>query len=289
MKQLICSILFFMTISNQIIAQEVIKLYNTIPDEGTTNVQPEVRDSNSFVINISDPRLYAYFASKESASGAAVIIFPGGGYKGISVKKEGEEIARWFNSLGVSAFILYYRMPNGNNEIPLEDAQMALKIVKKGAKKWNIQKDKIGIMGFSAGGHLASTVGTHFKNKVQRPDFMILAYPVVTMNKGLTHGGSRTNLLGKNPSDEMVSHFSNELQVTKKTPPTFIVHAIDDKVVPIANSEQFLASLKNKNIPAELHKFDVGGHGFGMRKRGIPVDNWSDLLKVWLQNNKLIK
>lgn len=289
MRCLFFSILFFMVLSNQIIAQEVIKLYKTVPVVSVSQVLAEAKDSNSFVTNISEPRMYAYFAPKEIATGAAVIICPGGGYRGISVKKEGEEFAEWFNKLGISAFVLYYRMPNGNHEIPLKDAQTALKIVRKGARKWNIQKDKIGIMGFSAGGHLASTVGTHFKNKMQRPDFMILAYPVVTMKNELTHAGSRNNLLGKSPTDELVNLFSNELQVTKKTPPTFLVHAIDDKAVPIANSELILKALQEKNVPAELHKYDVGGHGFGMIKRKIPLDNWTDLLMTWLQNNKLIK
>ena len=144
-------------------------------------------------------------------------------------------------------------------------------------------------MGFSAGGHLASTVGTHFTTKEERPAFMILGYPVVTMKKELTHGGSRRNLLGDEPSDEVVNLYSNELQVTRKTPPTFIVHANDDKVVPVKNSLQLYQALQDKKIISELDTFAVGGHGFGMRKRGIPVDNWTDLLKKWLITNKLIK
>jgi len=270
-------------------AQEEIKIYKNAPKESNGITEPESKDKNDFINNISIARMYAYIVPATAATGAAVLICPGGGYSGVSVKKEGEEIAKWFNELGVTAFVLYYRMPNGHDMIPLTDAQKALKIIHKRAKEWNLDQNKIGIMGFSAGGHLASTVGTHFKTKVQRPDFMILAYPVVTMNKELTHGGSRNNLLGQNPSEELVKLYSNELQVTKSTPPTFIVHAIDDNVVPIANSEQFLKALQDQNVPAELHKFDVGGHGFGMRQRGIPVDNWPDLLKSWLLTNKLIK
>ncbi len=144
-------------------------------------------------------------------------------------------------------------------------------------------------MGFSAGGHLASTVGTHFKTKIERPAFMILGYPVISMKKGLTHGGSRKNLLGENPTKEIEELYSNELQVTTKTPPTFIVHASDDNVVPIQNSKKFYEALQDKKVVAELDTFAVGGHGFGMRKRGLPVDNWTDLLKIWLQKNKLIK
>lgn len=287
MKHILFLFLGLMTVFANLTAQEEIKIYKSGPKESNGITEPEVKDKNGFVTNISDARMYAYIAPKETATGAAVLICPGGGYYGISVDKEGFEIAAWFNQLGISAFVLYYRMPNGHDQIPLLDAQNALKIIRKGAKKWNVDAHKIGIMGFSAGGHLASTVGTHFKSKVQRPDFMILAYPVVTMKKELTHGGSRENLLGKSPSEELVSLYSNELQITKKTPPTFIVHAIDDKTVPIANSEHLLKALQDHNIPAEFHKFDVGGHGFGMRKRDIPVDNWPDLLKTWLKTNKL--
>jgi acetyl esterase/lipase len=227
--------------------------------------------------------------NKEKASGTAVLICPGGGYSGVSMIKEGSEIAKWFNELGVSAFVLYYRMPNGHSLVPLTDAQTALGIIHQHAKEWNIAATKIGIMGFSAGGHLASTVGTHFKTKEQRPAFMILGYPVVTMKNELTHAGSRKNLLGDNPSEEIINLYSNELQVTNNTPPTFIVHATDDKTVPVKNSVQLYEALKNHKIVTELDTFAVGGHGFGMRKRGIPVDNWPELLQKWLKANVLIK
>ncbi|MDD4967891.1 MAG: alpha/beta hydrolase [Paludibacter sp.] len=288
MKQLIFSGLFLMVFFCSISAQEEIKLYKDGPKESNGITAVEAKDKNSFVTNITDPRMYAYIAPKELATGAAVIICPGGGYSGVSVEKEGFKIAKWFNQLGISAFVLFYRMPNGHYEIPLKDAQVAFQIIHDNAKKWNINKRKIGVMGFSAGGHLASTVGTHFNSKINRPSFMILCYPVVTMNKETTHLGSRTNLIGNNPSDDLVKLYSNELQVTKKTPPTFIVHSIDDKTVPIVNSENMLKALQEKKVPAELHKFDIGGHGFGMLVRGLPVDNWPDLLKTWLKANKLI-
>ncbi len=288
MKQLIFSIIVLLSFCNTLVAQEEIKLYQNGPAESNNITAAEVMLQGDFVINITNPRMYFYQASKDKNTGTAVLICPGGGYAGISAIKEGAEIAKWFNEVGVNAFVLYYRMPNGHTEIPLKDAQTALEIIKHGAKKWNLERGKIGIMGFSAGGHLASTVGTHFRTKLQRPDFMILLYPVVTMDKDLTHLGSRENLLGKNPANELVSLYSNELQVTKNTPSTFIVHALDDKVVPIENSKQLLKALHDKKVHAELHTFDIGGHGFGMRKQGIPVDNWSDLLKAWLKSNKLI-
>jgi len=288
MKQLFISLIVLLAFSPRLMAQEEIKLYQNEPKESNGITVPESYRDPEFVINTSEPRMFVYPAAKEIANGTAVVICPGGGYVGVAQIKEGSEIAKWFNDLGVTAFVLYYRMPNGHACIPLTDAQTALKIIHQRAKDWNINKNKIGIMGFSAGGHLASTVGTHFKKKTERPAFMILAYPVVTMNKELTHGGSRENLLGKEPSAELVRLYSNELQVTKRTPPTFIVHAKDDGVVPIANSENLLKALKEKNVPAELHTFDVGGHGFGMRKKGIPADTWPDLLKTWLKENKLI-
>ena len=269
-------------------SQEEIKLYPNGPTESNELKTEEKWRDKDFLLDISEPRMYAYPASKENNCGTAVLICPGGGYSGVSAVKEGAEIAKWFNELGVSAFVLYYRMPNGHYEIPLKDAQTALSIIHKRAREWKINKKKIGIMGFSAGGHLASTVGTHFKTKAERPAFMLLAYPVVTMNKDLTHKGSRDNLLGKNPSDELVKLYSNELQVNKQTPPTFIIHTRDDGAVPIANSENLLEALQKNKVPAKLVTYDEGGHGFGMRKKGIPVENWPQEMKAWLTERKLI-
>ena len=280
---------FFTVNFFMILAQEKIMLYpEGLAESNEIKVTESFRDPE-FIINISEPRMLVFPAPKEKSCGTAVLICPGGGYSGVSQIKEGSEIAKWFNNLGVSAFVLYYRMPNGHHEIPLKDAQTAFNIIQQRAKEWNINKKKIGIMGFSAGGHLASTVGTHFKTKNERPAFMILGYPVVTMDKELTHAGSRKNLLGMNPSDDLVKLYSNELQVTKKTPPTFIVHAKDDKTVPIANSEQLFKALQQNKVPAEFQIFEIGGHGFGMRKNGIPADNWDELLKTWLVKQKLIQ
>lgn len=289
MTRLIFTAFFSLLVFQMTFAQEEIKLYPNGAAESNELQVPESFRDKEFIVDISEARMYAYPAAKEKANGTAVLICPGGGYSGVSQIKEGSEIAKWFNDLGVTAFVLYYRMPNGHPEIPLKDAQTALSIIHQRAKEWSIKKNKIGIMGFSAGGHLASTAGTHFKTKMQRPAFMILGYPVVTMDKTLTHGGSRKNLLGTNPSEEMVKLYSNELQVTKKTPPTFIVHAKDDGAVPIANSENLLKALQANKVSAELQVYDIGGHGFGMRKKNIPADNWSEVLKAWLIKQNLIK
>ena len=280
------SLLALLLLSLIAMAQEKIMLY----PEGATDCNeltvPESYRDPEFIVNISQPRMLVFPAAKEKANGTAVLICPGGGYSGVSQIKEGEEFARWFNEMGISAFVLYYRMPNGHTEIPLRDAQKAMSIIRERAKEWNIKKSKIGIMGFSAGGHLASTVGTHFKNKAERPAFMILGYPVVTMDAKLTHGGSRTNLLGKKPTEEMVKRYSNELQVTKKTPPTFIVHAKDDGAVPIANSENMAKALEANNVPVKLVVYDKGGHGFGMRRKDIPVKEWPEELRKWMREMK---
>lgn len=270
-------------------AQEEIKLYPKGPKENNELKKAEAFADAEFIVDITDARMYAYPAPADKANGTAVVICPGGGYVGVSQIKEGSEIAAWFNQLGVSAFVLYYRMPNGHYNVPLTDAQTALSLIRKDAKKWKIDKNKIGIMGFSAGGHLAATAGTHFKNKQQRPAFMILIYPVITMDGSYTHAGSRNSLLGAQPSAELVRLFSNELQVKKNNPPAFLVHAIDDGVVPVANSRNMLKALQQMNVPAEYQEYDLGGHGFGMRKKNLPVDNWPEMLKAWLVKQKLVK
>ena len=287
MKQILFLVMIAM-ISSLLKAQQEIKLYPNGPKESNQIATPEKYRDPEFLMDISEPRMIAFPVAKEKTTGTAVVICPGGGYSGVSIFKEGSEFAKWFNDLGVSAFVLYYRMPNGHTTVPLTDARTALKIVRDRATEWNIDKNKIGIMGFSAGGHLASTVGTHFDTPEQRPAFVILGYPVVTMDSTFTHKGSRRNLLGKKPTEELVKLYSNELQVTKNTPPTFIVHATDDKTVPVLNSVQLYKALQDHKIVSELDTFAVGGHGFGMRKRGIPVDNWPELLKNWLKTNKLI-
>ncbi|MFZ4581817.1 MAG: alpha/beta hydrolase [Paludibacter sp.] len=282
------SLIITFFIATTVMSQEKILLYpNGVKESNELQVAESFRDKE-FIINISEARMLAFPAAKDSANGSAVLICPGGGYSGVSQIKEGEEFARWFNKMGVSAFVLYYRMPNGHHEIPLKDAQTAMSIIRDRAKEWKINKNKIGILGFSAGGHLASTVGTHFKTKAERPAFMLLGYPVVTMDSATTHKGSRNNLLGKKPTEELVKLYSNELQVTKKTPPTFIVHAKDDGAVPIANSENLKKALEAHKIPVKLVIYDKGGHGFGMRKRGIPADNWPEELKSWMKDKGII-
>jgi acetyl esterase/lipase len=251
--------------------------------------------------NISDPTLDMYPAPNEISNGTAVIICPGGGYWVLAIKHEGSRVAAWLNSFGITAFVLNYRLPNetimDNKSIgPLQDAQEAMRTIRRHAKEWKINPDKIGIMGFSAGGHLASTISTHFNEKVYehtdttsaRPDFSILIYPVISMDSAITHMGSRINLLGKNPSKELINHFSNELQVNKNTPPAFLVHSLDDDAVPVQNSINYALALKKFKIPCELHLYESGGHGYGLGRSNDTEHTWPEACKKWLQARGLL-
>ena len=281
MKFYLISIMLMMA-TFMLVAQEKIELYPNGVRESNGIEATEKYDRPDFVVNISQPRML-YFPAAENPGGVAVVICPGGGYRGLADDKEGTEIARWFNSKGVSAFVLYYRMPNKQYEIPLKDALTAIELVRKNAKVYGINKKRIGIMGFSAGGHLASTAGTQFTSSKNRPDFMILGYPVISMKAGVTHSGSRSLLIGNKPDTALVQRFSNEERVSRKTPPTFLFHARDDKAVPLENSTLFVAALNRYKVPNELHVFEKGGHGFGMRPTNPETDQWPELLDKWLK------
>jgi len=246
--------------------------------------------------SVVNPSLTMYPAPEAKATGTAVVICPGGAYWGMAVKHEGSQVAKWLNSLGITAFVLKYRLPDdsimANKTIgPMQDGQRAIRIVRSHAKEWGINPDKIGIMGFSAGGHLASTLSTHFNEKVYqsedstsaRPDFSLLIYPVISMDLTITHWGSRENLLGKNPSPELVKHFSNELQVNEQTPPAFLALSIDDDAVPVQNSISYALALKKFKIPCELHLYQSGGHGYGMGKPANTEGTWPEACRKWLE------
>lgn len=252
------------------------------------------------VEDVTNPMLTVFLPSKEKATGASVIICPGGGYRILAIDHEGYEFARWFNERGIAAFVLKYRLPNDEamdhkEIVPLMDTQQAFRIVRKNAKKWKVDPNKVGILGFSAGGHLASTAGTHFMDIVGgikdttnvRPDFMILGYPVITFDPAYYHGGSRRALIGEHPTMEMVDRFSNEKRVTDLTPPTFLVHATDDGSVPVENSIHFYLALRKHGIPAEMHIYEQGGHGFGMGHDKGDVGTWTDRLEAWLVRMEL--
>jgi acetyl esterase/lipase len=242
-----------------------------------------------------DARITVY--KPEKGNGAAIVICPGGGYGGLAVEPEGHGIAKWLNRHGITGIVLEYRLPAGRSHVPLLDAQRALRTVRSNAKAWEIDPAKIGIMGFSAGGHLASTAGTHFDDgdpKAEdpiervgcRPDVMVLIYPVITMGEK-THGGSKNNLLGKNPDAKLVELFSNEKQVTPKTPPAFLAHAKDDRAVVPENSKAFSEALQAQKIKVKYLELPSGGHGLNGYK-GEMWDAWQTQSLAWLADLKFI-
>ncbi|WP_207423726.1 alpha/beta hydrolase [Desertivirga brevis] len=250
---------------------------------------------------VSKPTLEIYLPKKDKATGAAVVIVPGGGYRIVSYSHEGTNIAAEFNKMGIAAFVLKYRLPSDkimhDKTIgPLQDAQQAIKLVRSRAKEWGIDTAKVGIIGFSAGGHLASTAGTHFTKAVidnkeninLRPDFMVLVYPVISLSDELMHKGSRDNLIGSSPSQELSNLYSNDTQVSPQTPPTMLIHAGDDKTVKVQNSIKFYEALLKNNVSGEMHIYPKGGHGFGLAPDRTP-DWWTDRVENWLKGLGFIK
>ncbi|MEN8230282.1 MAG: alpha/beta hydrolase [Bacteroidota bacterium] len=280
-------------------AQQEIPLYTGgIPNSRVTpDKEKKVfnADVDTILSEVSRPTLRIYLPSNEKANGTGVIICPGGGYHNLCIEMEGNRIAKAFNDFGVAAFVLKYRLPSDKTMVdksiaPLQDAQQAIKIVRDKAIEWNINPQKIGIMGFSAGGHLAATAGTHFNNELidnkedsnLRPDFMILVYPVISFTDSIGHIGSREYLLGKSPTKEQILFFSNEYHVSSSTPPTFITHAGDDTVVSIANSLHFYEALNNNLVPAALHIYSSGDHGY---LKQPPFEEWFGRCVYWIKNN----
>ncbi|MDR0394463.1 MAG: alpha/beta hydrolase [Tannerella sp.] len=266
-------------------AQKIVKLWDGDPPVSNDIKGEEiVRDGKTSISNVSVPELEIYLSEKSKATGMAVIVCPGGGYAGLAYDHEGLMVARWLNKEGIAAFILKYRMPNGHKEVPLDDAQQAIRHVREQAGAYGVNPSKIGICGFSAGGHLASTASTHFTTAgtSARPDFSILFYPVITMTER-THGGSRHNLLGENPSKADLHRFSNEKQVNVNTPPAIILLSDDDKVVLPENSLSYYKALKQNDIPATMYIFPTGGHGWGFRDTYEYHSQMTDLLSKWLK------
>ncbi|HQZ97452.1 MAG TPA: alpha/beta hydrolase [Pyrinomonadaceae bacterium] len=239
------------------------------------------------------PTITPFVAPKETATGASVLVLPGGGYTRLSDVKEGSDIAKWLNSLGISAFVLKYRLgPRYNQPNPLLDAARAMRTVRARSKEFGVDSNRIAILGFSAGGHLASTLGTHFdagkadaRDEIDRmssrPDAMILLYPVITMGE-FTHAGSKKYLLGENPTPELIKLYSNELQVTKETPPTFIMHTMTDASVPVENAMLFAAALRKNSVPFEFHLYEQGPHGVGLAPTNPYLASWAARCADWL-------
>lgn len=242
------------------------------------------------------PWMTPYLPAKDKATGTAIVVCPGGGYAHIAMEHEGKAVAEWLNGIGVAAFVLKYRHHGTGygHPAPLLDVQRALRVVRSRAEEFGIKPDRIGVMGFSAGGHLACSSGTHFVPGVSsaedpvdrvssRPDFMVLVYPVITFTESFMHRGSRNNLIGEKPDEGLIVDLSNERQVTDKTPPTFLVHTDEDRGVPSENSISFYLALRKAKVPAEMHIFEKGPHGFGVGKPELAASKWPDLCETWMR------
>ncbi|SFD11272.1 alpha/beta hydrolase [Algibacter pectinivorans] len=299
MKSYICLCFLFLIAFSTMAQNEILNLWETIPNHKHTaeNEGVEIKDVKRVFLT-KTPTIEVFLPSKRSLNGKAVLICPGGGYRYLAYDWEGTDVAKWLNSKGIAAFVLKSRLPLSKSlitphEAPLQDAQRAIRLLRANADKWHINPNKIGVIGFSAGGHLASTLGTQFDApnsfKEQsmdtisaRPDFVALIYPVITMQDDFTHKGSQTNLLGSNPDDALKARFSNELQVTKDTPPTFLVHAGDDMVVPVENSLKLYNALKINGIKTEMHIYPYGSHGFGLAIGQGYLESWTNRFYDWL-------
>ena len=282
MKTILVTALLIMTTS--LCAQKPIELPlwpNGAPNSNELKGDEQEMD-NGRVSNIKNPDITIYRA--ENPNGMAVIMCPGGGYARLAMNHEGHDMAPWFNTQGITYVVLKYRMPNGHKEVPFSDVEQAIRLVRQHAAEWNINPAKVGIMGASAGGHLASTLATHYTSKETRPDFQILLYPVITMDANFTHAGSRENLITKNPSADLIAKYSNELQVNAQTPQAFIALSSDDKAVLPQNSINYYLALLKHNVPATMHIYPTGGHGWGFRDNFTYKRQWTDELEKWLRN-----
>jgi len=284
MKCISFAFIFFISMITS--AQQIFPLYDgDIPNSKLVKNEEYTDTSEGILVvhKITRPTITVYLPPKEKATKTAVIIYPGGGYWIVAAGHEGSDVAKKFNEMGITAFVVKYRIPDSTTMVdkeigPLQDAQRAILYVRENAALWGIDKSRIGIMGFSAGGHLASTAGTHFKksyinnpnNTSLRPDFMVLVYPVISFTDSIGHIGSRDQLIGKNPSQEKIKEYSNELQITKETPPTFLVHAQDDDVVNVKNTLLFADSLHARKINNGSYIYHKGGHGFGLKTQPAP-------------------
>ena len=268
------------TISLSVTAQQKIEL--SVWPEGAPNTngitEDETEKRANRPTNVTTPTLTVYVAKQPN--GKAIIACPGGGYVHLAMDHEGHDMAAWFNAQGITYAVLKYRMPNEHHEVPLSDALQAIRILREHSDEWHIKN--IGIMGSSAGGHLASTAATHYTED-SRPDFQILFYPVISMDLDICHKGSRERLIGKNPTEELITLYSNELQVTQHTPPAFIMHSSDDRTVPVENSIRYYQALVKNKVHASLHCYPVGGHGWGYNDSFKYKRQWTDELEKWLR------
>ncbi len=287
-----------LTVTSAFAANTVIPLW----PEGVPNAKPSLGEEHleqGHISNVSIPTLTFYGPAIDRPNGTAVIICPGGGYTRLSTEREGVQYANWLSTLGVTSFVLKYRMAEFGHPAPLQDVLRAVRIVRSRAAEFKIDADRIGVMGSSAGGHLAASAGTlfdHADGKTgapldsvnARPDFLILMYPVITMYDPVAHVGSRENLIGTHPTPELTRLMSVEKQVTAQTPPTLLIQTQEDKTVPVDNSILFFQALTRAHVPAEMYLFEHGSHGMGMRDGLGTASNWPKRAEEWLRARGLL-
>ena len=306
MRFLLFTVFFATVLTQTARSQEVLNLWpdgavpNAIAGAQITEKAEPGTDGILRISNVSVPTLTAYLPPKDKATGAAVMVCPGGGYWILASGHEGEDIARWLNGLGVAAFVLKYRLPDEKimtnpHEVPLMDAMQGMKLIRQNATRYGLDPNRLGVMGFSAGGHLASTLSTHYHrgtnaSEQAKPNFAILMYPVVTFGDK-AHTGSRDKLLGKlNTSPDLIAYYSNELQVTSQTPPTFLVHSQDDKAVPVENSVDYYLACRKNGVPVEMHLYPTGGHGYALRTATFgSLNTWPESCRAWLKGLGVVK
>lgn len=299
----ILRLLIFIVCTVQAQAQQFIPLWPEGKKPNSNSVKITDSIFNERIWRVATPGIYAFPVARAENTGTSVLICPGGGYERVSYIYNGFNFAKWYNAIGINVFVLVYRLPNQpdlkQRELaPLQDAQRAIKLIRSHAVEWNISTDRIGVMGISAGGHVASTAGTHVKDESvigdtidhysYRPDFMVLLSPVISMGK-MAHGGSRKNFLGADTSAAMIEKYSSEMQVSSFTPPAFIVHAFNDSTVKVQNSLLFYNALVEKKINASLHVFPQGGHGIRLDENPGSTDLWTTLLELWLKETGFVK
>ena len=300
MKKLLICLLITSIIAPVVAQNQILPLWKADPPNYRETGEVTIWDTSDIVRvrNVQKPDIAVFLPSKRNATGEAVVICPGGGYGILAYDWEGSDIARWLNSRGIAAFVLKYRLPGSASNIvphksPLMDAQRAMRLVRSNAAKWNLNPGKIGVMGFSAGGHLASTLSTHYdegdpsaSDPVEqvscRPDFSILVYPVISFTEEFKHSGSRNNLLGEDADESLVKHYSNELQVTEDTPPAILIHSDDDTVVPVENSIAYYKALRANQVSSELHIYPYGGHGYSLAIGQGHLSTWPDRVIEWI-------
>lgn len=286
MKYLFTSMMLAMFLSSTLRAQETVRLWEqSAPTDNEITEAERYERNGSWVTQVSVPELMVYWPALQNNTGGAVVICPGGGYAGLAIEHEGRQFAEWLKNRGITAVVLKYRMPNQHKQVPLEDVWQAIRYVRQHASVLGVRADKVGIAGFSAGGHLASTSSTHYATEgvSTRPDFSVLFYPVVTMGTH-THQGSRYALLGANPSEEDIRYFSNEQHINADTPPAILLLSHDDKIVSPLNSMLYYQALLQHQVPAALYVFPTGGHGWGMKPGFAYHSRMLELLGEWLQS-----